>query len=296
MEKIVLHVMTEKGFEVLQRVILIKKEIVSFVVIGKDANVENDFSDEIVEICESNSVSYFFRGEEPNIDSKYYIFAVSWRWMIKHPSEKLIVFHESLLPKYRGFAPLVNMLINGEKQIGVSAIFGASEYDRGDLIEQKITQITYPLKIAEAIQISNKNFVALVDTLVTKISKSEKLIATPQSESEATYSIWRDHDDYFIDWKQSSSQIQRLIDAVGSPYMGARSRTSNGEEIIVEDAEVVDDVFCELRHIGKIIFVNDGMPTVICGSGLLKITKASLVATDGPVDYLPIKAFRVRFK
>ena len=97
MEKIVLYVMTEKGFEVLQRVILIKKEIVSFVVIGKDANVENDFSDEIVEICESNSVSYFFRGEEPNIDSKHYIFAVSWRWMIMHPSEKLIVFHESLL-------------------------------------------------------------------------------------------------------------------------------------------------------------------------------------------------------
>ena len=71
--------------------------------------------------------------------------AVSWRWMIKHPKNKLIVFHDSILPKYRGFAPLVNMLINGEKEIGVSAIFGADEYD-SEIISEKTT-ISYPIKI-----------------------------------------------------------------------------------------------------------------------------------------------------
>ena len=42
--------------------------------------------------------------------------------MIKN-SENLIVFHDSLLPKYRGFAPLVSQLINGEEYLGVTAIF-----------------------------------------------------------------------------------------------------------------------------------------------------------------------------
>jgi methionyl-tRNA formyltransferase len=296
MEKIVLNVMTEKGFEVLKSVILIHKEILAFVVIGKDSNIENDFSDEIAKLCELNSLQYFFRGREPSADKNHYIFAISWRWMIKHPSNKLIVFHDSLLPKYRGFAPLVNMLINGEKQIGVSAIFGASEYDKGDIIEQKSTSITYPLKIADAVKINNNNFLALVEILLKKISKSNKIIATPQSELNASYSIWRDFDDYYIDWSQSASEIKRLIDAVGSPYLGARSRISNGDEIVIEDAEVVADVYCELRHIGKVIFVEDEKPIIVCGSGLLKLTKASILKGDFFEDFLPLKSFRLRFK
>jgi methionyl-tRNA formyltransferase len=47
--------------------------------------------------------------------------AISWRWMLK--VSNLIVIHDSLLPKYRGFSPLVNMLINGEDTLGVTVLF-----------------------------------------------------------------------------------------------------------------------------------------------------------------------------
>ena len=48
-------------------------------------------------------------------------------------------------------------------------------------------------------------------------------------------------------------------------------------------------------HIGKVIFVEQGCPIVICGSGLLKITDASFVETNLSSQFLPLKKFRTRF-
>ena len=79
-----------------------------------------------------------------------------------------------------------------------------------------------------------------------------------QDEKEATYSIWRDEDDYKIDWSKSSDEIKRLIDAIGYPYSGAITSNSKGERIRILDAEIIDDVFCEVRHPGKVIFINKG--------------------------------------
>ncbi len=294
MKKVVFYVMTEKGFEVLRKAIEENPSIIDFVVIGTDSNVKNDFSEAIIELARKSNVDFFIRGEEPVVDKDKYVIAISWRWMINHPISKLVVFHDSILPKYRGFAPLVNMLINGERQIGVSAIFGATEYDKGDLIAQKISNIEYPITISEAIDLNNGNFIELVEKIVHKISNDEHLIGVPQKEGDASYSIWRDDDDYEIDWSKSSVEIKRLIDAVGYPYLGARTSTTKGEKIRVLKAEVVEDVQCELRHFGKVIFVNDGLPTVICGNGLLRITEAYYFDDDGK-SYLPMKSFRIKF-
>jgi methionyl-tRNA formyltransferase len=87
-----------------------------------------------------------------------------------------------------------------------------------------------------------------------------------------------------------------MIDALGYPYSGAS--TFDGEmKIVIDSAQEVDDVKCALRHCGKIIFIHDGMPTVICGEGLLKITAARCLQADGSwASYLPVKRFRVWFK
>lgn len=287
--------MTKKGFEVLRRVIEVDKKLIQFIVIAKDSNIENDFSDEMISLAKKANIQFFIRGSEPSIDKKIYIFSISWRWMIEHPTKKLIIFHDSILPKYRGFAPLVNMLINGESKIGVSAIFGASKYDQGDLIAQESSDINYPITISEAIDLNNQNLLKLVETVIYKIAKGEDLIGVQQDEVDATYSIWRDSDDYFIDWNKSACEIKRFIDAVGSPYLGARSLTTSGNKVKITKAEVVDDVDCELRHVGKIIFISDGKPTIICGSGLLRILEAFYINSNEEVHCLPMKSFRVKF-
>lgn len=296
MAKIALYLMTEKGLEVLERILSVDPSIVSHVVVGQDSNLRMDHGDEIEARCTAERIRCFARENAPDVEEDTFVLAVSWRWMIVHPSARLIIFHDSLLPKYRGFSPLVNMLINGETRIGVSAVFGAQDYDRGDIIAQRWTEITYPIRIADAIRINNRNYADLAEEIVRQISSSKPLVGQPQNEADASYSIWRDRDDYFVDWSRSASDIRRMIDAVGSPYAGARTMTSRGEEVVIEDAVEVADVACELRHPGKVLFVEQGAPTVICGAGLLRIEKASLVTPGGPVDFLPVRNFRIRFQ
>lgn len=295
MEKIVLYLMSSKGLAVLKKCIEKNRKLIDFVVVAKDSNVENDYSDEIASLAMSENIDCYFRGAEPLVDPNRYALAVSWRWMINHPEQRLIIFHDSILPKYRGFAPLVNMLINGESEIGVSAIFGAAEYDKGHIIAQETSSIRHPIAIADAIEINNGNFVRLAERIIMDIELKGELIGTPQDETEATYSIWRNSDDYFIDWEKSAEDLERFILAVGYPYSGAKTTTSDGETIVIFSAEAGDDVFCELRHVGKVIFMEDGSPTVVCGEGVLRITEAYKIIGDEREAYLPMTSFRVRF-
>ena len=286
--------MTKKGYCVLKHVIEKQPACVKYVVVATDPNIENDFSNEIIQLARKAKILCYTRGNEPPISSEEYVFSISWRWIINHPKEKLIVFHDSLLPKYRGFAPLVNMLIKGERRIGVTALFGSKTYDEGDIILQASSDINYPITISEAIDLNIQNYIELINILVQRILDKKVITGNRQDESQASYSIWRNNDDYKIDWNQSSSAIERFIDAVGRPYSGAITTLSTGEIIRVFKVEQIEDIVCELRHVGKVVFVDSGMPVVICGEGLLKITRANMV---GPLqkNFLPVKNFRLKF-
>ena len=286
-----LFVMTEKGLTFVEQAVSQFKDIIAEVVIGQDGSVLNDYSTEIATVCESAGVKFTLRKEFQAISSEYAM-AISWRWLINHPPEKLIVFHDSLLPKYRGFAPLVNALINGENVVGVSAIFGASEYDRGDVIHQTSVTIRYPITIAEAITAVGDCYLHSGLAVLKTMAGGEALKATAQDHRQATYSLWRDDEDYNIDWSQSARRIRRMIDAVGTPYKGAFCRV-DGVPARILAAEDLDDVQIENRTAGKMIFVEDGFPVVVCGTGLLKIT-ACMAEEDG-ATLLPISKFRVRF-
>ena len=113
-----------------------------------------------------------------------------------------------------------------------------------------------------------------------------------QDESEATYSLWLDESDYQIDWNWDSSHIRRFIDATGYPYKGAFTYIS-GSKVRVFTAEEEDDVEIENRIPGKVIFCRNGEPTIVCGTGLLKLKNA--VFEDTMEDVLPLHKFRTRF-
>ncbi|MFW3895889.1 methionyl-tRNA formyltransferase [Pseudomonas bharatica] len=283
--------MTEKGLAFTELAISRFKDLISLVVIGQDDAVDDDFSSRIAEACQKSSTNFCFRHEHTHIESEYAI-AISWRWMIKHPSDKLIVFHDSLLPRYRGFAPLVNALINGEPAVGVTALFGASEYDRGDIIHQASSAIEYPITIASAISTINKCYIECGEAVMTALARGAGLTAVPQDHSKATYSLWRDEQDYRLDWSLPASTLRRTIDALSSPYRGALCQI-NGVPARILAAEEVDDVIIENRTPGKVIFVEEGLPTIVCASGLLKILKC--ISDETSQDMLPLTRFRSRF-
>lgn len=288
---ITLYLATEKGYNVLKCLIYFKKSsFIKCVIIGTDKNVIKDFSQEIKELCQYNEIIFFFN-DLPNEIITEYSLAISWRRLIKSNKSKLIVLHDSLLPKYRGFAPLVNQLINGDKLIGVTALFASDEYDRGDIILQSNIIIDYPIKINEAIKLISKCYEKIVLEIVENMLNGNPIKYIKQNEFDATYSLWRDNDDYQINWNQSSEKIKRFIDAVGFPYNGATS-ILNGEVVRIIDADIIDDVKIINRDVGKIIFMKGHFPVVVCGEGLLLLK--DIKDKEGK-SLLPLKKFRLRF-
>lgn len=291
--RISLFLMGEKGFCVLTELISLRKShLIERVIIAKDKNVEKDFYDDIRKICQEAAICFNDKNDAPVITSPYCI-AISWRWIITLNSvSQLIVLHDSLLPRYRGFAPLVNMLINREPQIGVTAILADKEFDRGSIIMQESLPVSYPIKIGAAISLISPLYSYIVSEIFRKLENGIKLNVIPQNEDSASYSLWRDEEDYRIDWNSSSSDIMQFVYSVGFPYKGA-STTCKGELFRIYDCELYDDVNIEIRTPGKVLFSEDIYPIVVCGAGLLKITKLYDCLGN---SCLPLKKFRLKFE
>lgn len=283
--------MSEKGMNALEAIAQSYSNLIEQVVIGEDKNIAEDYSHAIATFCIKNDIPYI-RRQEFTATKAEYVIAISWRWLIPHDEKKLIVFHDSLLPRYRGFAPLVNMLIQGEKRIGVTALLGAANYDSGDILHQSSSEISYPITIQQAITTITQNYRECVLVVFAALAQGSLPYPIPQDYSQASYSLWRDEEDYFINWNQSAKDIRRFIDAVGYPYAGAASML-NGKKVRVLSAEEMDDVAIEIRQAGKVIFTHSGLPIVVCGKGLLKITQCYADNTNESV--LPLDKFRSRF-
>lgn len=290
--KVVFYIMNKRGLDVLTSVVnKFGQKIVEFVVSSQDNNVIKDYYDEIYSTCINNKILFYDRKEGiPETD--HYIIAIGWRWLIESSENKLIVFHDSLLPRYRGFAPLVNSLINKEDEIGVTALFASSEYDRGDIIHQESAPVKYPVKIASAIEIVSGLYQKTALLIIGKIHNEELLPQIKQDELLATYSMWRDEQDYEIDWCQDSEYILNFVNAVGFPYKGAKTTLAQ-REIRVHEVEIYPDVKIENRAPGKTIFLDTGKPVVACGSGLIKVLEATYSDSGKPL--LPLSRFKCRF-
>jgi methionyl-tRNA formyltransferase len=206
------------------------------------------------------------------------VFMVGWQYLLKDLAPFSVVFHDSLLPRYRGFAPTVTALINGEPEIGVTALSPSENADEGLILGQLSLPIKYPVRIAEALKLQASLMVDLAVSINAQWLQGS-LASHAQNNSEATYSLWRDDADYEIDWSRSAEEIRRFIDAVGYPYKGARTSV-NGEDVIIESASVVDDLRFEGRHLGKVWRIEKGCPIVVCGHGLLRLEAARKLAGE----------------
>ena len=153
------------------------------------------------------------------------ILMVSWRYIVPahichRASRGSYVLHDSLLPKYRGFAPTVWSMINGEKETGVTLFHATDDMDAGDIVEQQIVPIADDDTIATIMErvtqtylrIVERNFLSLLDGCATSY---------PQNHCDATYTCKWTPADACIDWNLSSRDIHNLIRATSRPYPGA---------------------------------------------------------------------------
>ena len=289
--EITLFAMMQRGFDTLRALVSEFQGAIGAVVSARDTHVTNDFFDDIAAFCSDHRIPFRERTQHLETTTKYAI-AIAWRWLIDPGPAQLIVLHDSLLPRYRGFGPLVSALINGDRALGVTALWGSDRYDAGDIIEQASTAISYPIRIQQAIGLTSGLYQRVAVNVVRCLLEGRSIPRIAQDETQATYSLWRDDHDYQIDWTQPAFEIRRFIDAVGAPYLGAATRLKHVRARILE-ADVAEDARIENRTPGKVFAIDDSKPIVVCGTGLLKVI--DLVDDESRVSLLPLSSLRVRF-
>ena len=268
-----LYLRGSKGLAALEEVVRLKWSIDS-VFLEEDTGLTNDPIAQMGEIVETLGIKPENSGS-PMIRSKVAL-AVGWKRMIEHEYSNLFVIHDSLLPKYRGWNPLVTALQNGDNLIGVTLFLASKEVDCGPIVAQKEIEISYPIKLERAIALIESRIKLLICQLDTYLSSDVKLLK-PQLEQFATYSLWRDDEDFQIDWSLDSKAIENFVNSVSFPYAGA-STFLKGEGLRIFDVKQAPDISIANRTPGKVIKVDTESFTVVCGKGLLEIYDARLDA------------------
>lgn len=266
-----------KGWEVLKR--FGHKVNLSFVQSYNDAGTLDQSLFDIENYCNSNKIQFYNTDQHlPDVYKKAdRIFVIGWQKIIPPPYDKFIVLHDSGLPKKIGWSPLVTALINGETTLETTAFKMSEEVDMGDRVSYSKRDIEYPMKIKDAMLIVSDMYEEMLNDILMK----EEPQGTEMNLKGISYSLWRDEEDYKIDWNQDADSIKRHIDASGFPYAGAKA-IWEGQQIRILDAEVYGYNKIELpaKSIGKIMkFTLDGDPVVVCGKGQLILKNIQMMGT-----------------
>lgn len=280
MKPVTLYLTGKKGEVVLEVLTTQFPGVITAVVGSRDEGVKDGSFERIQACCRKLGITWLDRKNEGNNALVGTALAAGWRWLLPLRSDRRIyVMHDSLLPRYRGFNPLVSMLINGEDRMGVSLLLATEEFDKGPIAHQLSRSISYPCRIQDAINQVSELYAEMSCWLADHWMRGIEPVVTPQDESLATYSLWRDDLDYWINWQWDSGRICRMVGAVGPPYSGARSLL-NGEPVRILEAEEEEDLIIENRCPGKVLFLRRGMPSVVCGQGMLRITRMEKLDFD----------------
>ncbi|RMF98022.1 MAG: methionyl-tRNA formyltransferase [Candidatus Schekmanbacteria bacterium] len=135
------------------------------------------------------------------------------------PPMKCINLHASLLPRYRGAAPVNWAIINGEKETGVTTQLMAKELDAGDILLQEKEEIR-PNDTAASLldRLMKKGAFLLVET-IRKWEKGE-ITPQPQDESAVSYAPMLKKEDGLINWHRKAEEIENQVRGT-NPWPGA---------------------------------------------------------------------------
>jgi methionyl-tRNA formyltransferase len=180
--------------------------------------------------------------------------------------------HPSLLPKYRGRAPINWAILNGENEIGLTAHYVDEGVDTGDII----AQVPIPLSIDEDVGDALRKLLPLYRSVTREVIEFFKKGNVPRFRQELADSpIFpaRKPGDGRIDWSKSAVEIRNLVRAVAHPYPGAFTETAKGR-VFIWKASISRSSEEKKSDPGKVIALidNNGF-SIQCGEGILHVEK-----------------------
>jgi methionyl-tRNA formyltransferase len=160
------------------------------------------------------------RSLAPDLILSFYYRKILSPELIRIPRLGAINLHGSLLPKYRGRSPVNWVLVNGEKETGVTLHYMVEKADAGDIIAQRAVPIGMD---DTALSLFRKITAAAAELLgeTYPLIKSGRAPRIPQDASQATKFGGRRPEDGKISWEAPALSIYNLIRAVTHPYPGA---------------------------------------------------------------------------
>ena len=164
-----------------------------------------------------------------------------WYWLISEQTlaklpRGFLGFHNSLLPRYRGAAPLVWAMINGDTVAGTSLFSFNQGIDDGPLWGQTSLKIEPTDYIADVTAKLSESATRLLEEKWLSIL-SGTAVAIEQDESQATYAALRKPEDGQIDWTWPAQKIHNFIRAQSKPYPGAFARMPDGRKVTIWRAD-----------------------------------------------------------
>lgn len=182
------------------------------------------------------------------------------QWVLDLPRRGCLNIHASLLPRWRGAAPIHRAIEAGDAETGITIMQMDAGLDTGDMlligreaIRASDTTATLHDRLAE-----------MGGRLIVEALQAASLTRTPQPAEGITYAHKIDKAESAIDWTQSAVDIERRLRAF-DPFPGGVA-TLAGEAVKVWRAEVVEGRGAP----GEVIGVS---PVVACGEGALKLTE-----------------------
>ena len=188
--------------------------------------------------------------------------------VLDYPKYGCICVHGSLLPKYRGAAPMQRAIIDGEKVTGITTMFMDAGIDTGDMLLRSEVEIT-PEDNFETIH--DKMAVCGAETLLRTLAalREGTLVREKQDDSLSNYAPKIEKADCVIDFTADATAVHNRIRGL-SPIPLSFTHTADGKLLKVTSSRVVD-ADCENTQPAGTIVSLDGEITVACGKGTVAL-------------------------
>ena len=211
------------------------------------------------------------------------VLVLGWYYMIPKKARKMPKFgtlgiHASLLPKYRGGAPIPWAIINGETKTGVTLFSIEDGVDNGDIVAQESFSIE---EYDDCRTVYNKATKASLEILREYLPKitGEKVRYTKQREDEASYFPQRSPEDGEIDWSDSTKSIYNFVRAQTRPYPGAFSFIG-GRKVMIWSVRKASKLVTRRMPPGRVLKI-EGQPAVSTQDGYLLLGEHEFQSADG---------------
>ncbi len=182
------------------------------------------------------------------------------QWVLDLPRRGCLNIHASLLPRWRGAAPIHRAIEAGDPETGITVMQMDAGLDTGDmlLVERE------PIRADDTTAVLHDRLAAQGGRLIVQALQAARLQRAPQPAEGVTYAHKIEKAESTIDWRQAAAEIERRLRAF-DPFPGGVA-TLAGEAIKVWRAELAEGHGTP----GEVIAPG---PVVACGQGALRLTE-----------------------